>query len=86
MNTIADAIEAAARCLAGVGIENPQRESEFLVAACLQWQRTHLTCGACKLCRSIKSGFSRMAAGTGETETPGVCDGRTAFSRSCRSK
>ena len=42
MKTIADAIEAAARCLAAVGIENPQRESEFLVAACLQMPRAHL--------------------------------------------
>jgi release factor glutamine methyltransferase len=42
MKTIEDAIEAAARCLSGVGVENPRLESEFLVAACLQMPRTHL--------------------------------------------
>jgi release factor glutamine methyltransferase len=42
MKTIEEAIEAASRCLAGVGIENPVRESEFLIAAFLQTPRTRL--------------------------------------------
>jgi release factor glutamine methyltransferase len=42
MKTIEDAIEAASACLAGVGMENPRMESEFLVAACMQMPRPHL--------------------------------------------
>ncbi len=42
MKTIEQAIEAASRCLAGVGIENPVLESEFLLAAFLQTPRTRL--------------------------------------------
>jgi release factor glutamine methyltransferase len=42
MKTIDEAIQAASRCLAGVGIENPVMESEFLLAALLQTPRTRL--------------------------------------------
>jgi release factor glutamine methyltransferase len=42
MKTIEEAIEAASRCLSGVGIENPVLESEFLIAAFLQTPRTRL--------------------------------------------
>ncbi len=42
MKTIEQAIEAASRCLAGVGMDNPIVESEFLVAACLRMSRTRL--------------------------------------------
>jgi release factor glutamine methyltransferase len=42
MRTIDQAIDVASRCLAAVGVENPQLESEFLVAAFLQMPRTWL--------------------------------------------
>src|SRR4029077_3103683 len=42
MKTIEQAIDAASRCLAGVGIENPVMESEYLVATCLNISRTRL--------------------------------------------
>jgi len=42
VKTIEEAIQAASRCLTGVGIENARLESEFLVAACLKVPRTHL--------------------------------------------
>jgi len=42
VKTIEQAIEAASRCLAGVGIENPILESEHLIAAFLQTSRTRL--------------------------------------------
>jgi release factor glutamine methyltransferase len=42
MSTIEQAIDAASRCLAGVGIENPVMESEFLIAAFLQTPRPWL--------------------------------------------
>jgi release factor glutamine methyltransferase len=42
MKTIDQAIDAASRCLAAVGVENAQLESEFLVAAFLQMPRTWL--------------------------------------------
>jgi release factor glutamine methyltransferase len=42
IKTIEQAIQAASRCLEGVGLENPRMESEFLVAALLRIPRTHL--------------------------------------------
>src|SRR5690349_12136369 len=42
MKTIEEAIQAASRCLNGVGIENARLESEFLVAACLNVPRMRL--------------------------------------------
>ena len=42
MKTIEQAIQAATKCLEGVGVENPRMESEYLVAAFLQIPRTHL--------------------------------------------
>jgi len=42
LKTIEQAIQAASKCLEGVGLENPRMESEFLVAAFLQIPRTHL--------------------------------------------
>src|SRR5256885_1257183 len=42
IKTIEQAIQAASKCLAGVGIENPRLESEFLMSAFLQIPRTHL--------------------------------------------
>jgi len=42
MRTIEEAVQAATRCLNGVGIENAREESEFLVATCLKVQRAQL--------------------------------------------
>jgi len=42
MKTIEQAITAASRCLANVGVENARAESEFLVAACLGVPRLRL--------------------------------------------